>query len=556
MAVSLKWTVTPTYTSTKCTVKVTLKAVSTYGSWAASASGSISIGGTSYSFSHGYSANTTTTLATKSKTISLTTSKQTIKIAASFATGTSSGTVKKSDTITIAARPTYTVTFNANGGTKTSKVTVLNEATTKFPSAGTRTGYKMLGWASSASALQPAYSVGANTPQITSSRTYYAVWQRITYTATFNVNGGTGTISSGSSYYNATYTFPSSTPEKTNYVFVGWSTNKSATQASYVSGKSITWKWTANQIFYAVYIEDDIDPVIEDLSAVRVSYDSSSASYIQDDQSEQVYLSFEWVAGATSTGGYSSNTSISATIDGTSVYSSTSTSDSGTVALLLNDEYALDEEFTLIVTITDDDNGGSATLSTIIPKGGYPVAISPEGKAIALFGTADDEKPGFSLYNEKSRIDENGNFDTGGRVKASGALSGASLSVSGNGSVGGKLTVTGSGSVGGKFSCGYMTGFASTTSNSRDNFSIAANSATSTTVNVTKSGYYPFAMAGFNLANASSSGANVGSVAVYAAYMSARADGSCTVTFKLRNYATSAAKIQITVYVLWLNTIA
>ena len=417
MAISLKWTVTPTYTSTKCTIKVTLKAVSTYGSWAASASGSISIGGTSYSFSHGYSANTTTTLATKSKTISLTTSKQTIKIAASFATGTSSGTVKKSDTITIAARPTYTVTFNANGGTKTSKVTVLDEATTKFPSAGTRTGYKMLGWSTSSSASSATWVVGGTTPQITSSRTYYAVWQRISYTATFNVNGGSGSVSSGSSYYNATYTFPTTRPTKSGYLFVGWSLNSGAAAASYVPGKSIKWSWEKNQTFYAIYIEDDINPIIEDLSIKRATYNSSTSSYVQDDQSENVYVSFDWVSGATSSG-YSNSTTINVSVDGTSVYSTNASSSSGEVGVLLGDSYPLDDEFEVTVRVTDNVNSNYTEEKSSIPKGGYTIAISANGKAVALFGTADDEDPGFSLYNNKVKMDNGGNLALEGKVSA------------------------------------------------------------------------------------------------------------------------------------------
>ena len=81
----------------------------------------------------------------------------------------------------------------------------------------------------------------------------------------YNVNGGSGTISSQSktaymnytgSKANASFTVTSTEPSKTGYTFQGWSTSSTATTASYVGGSTISLN--ASDILYAVW--KDITP--------------------------------------------------------------------------------------------------------------------------------------------------------------------------------------------------------------------------------------------------------------------------------------------------------
>ncbi len=73
--------------------------------------------------------------------------------------------------------------------------------------------------------------------------------QETTYTLTYNANGGSGAPSSqsGSSTYTVSYT----TPTRSGYTFLGWSTSSSSSYATYDAGDTITL--TSNTTLYAVW---------------------------------------------------------------------------------------------------------------------------------------------------------------------------------------------------------------------------------------------------------------------------------------------------------------
>ena len=70
-------------------------------------------------------------------------------------------------------------------------------------------------------------------------------------TITYNANGGSGAPSSQTVCINSSSILSSTTPTRTGYSFLGWSTSDSATTASYTAGGSITV--TANKTLYAVW---------------------------------------------------------------------------------------------------------------------------------------------------------------------------------------------------------------------------------------------------------------------------------------------------------------
>ena len=229
MAVSLILSSSVSYPSdTTATISVTLKAKSTNGSYnlTSSSYGYIKINGTKYgNFSHTFKANTTTTLGTKSHSVSRTTSAQSISIYGWWHTDVSSGNISKSGTQSVAARPVYTVTFNANGGTGSTSVNVSSGYTATFPYTS-RTGYTFGSWG--------GYAQGATTPAITSSRTYTASWTLNNYKITYDLDGGI--INSQPTVYTVTssaITLPN--PTKEGYYFVGWTgTNGSTPQQNVV----------------------------------------------------------------------------------------------------------------------------------------------------------------------------------------------------------------------------------------------------------------------------------------------------------------------------------
>lgn len=71
------------------------------------------------------------------------------------------------------------------------------------------------------------------------------------YMITYNANGGSGAPSAQYKDYNANITLSSSKPTRSGYTFLGWSTNSSATSASYSVGAS--YSSNADLTLYAVW---------------------------------------------------------------------------------------------------------------------------------------------------------------------------------------------------------------------------------------------------------------------------------------------------------------
>ena len=86
---------------------------------------------------------------------------------------------------------TYTITFNANGGTFTSGTTttqsVVYNNTYSLPTAPTRSGYDFLGWATTSGASTASWTSGTKT--CTGNTTWYAVWEWQGYIIYATING-------------------------------------------------------------------------------------------------------------------------------------------------------------------------------------------------------------------------------------------------------------------------------------------------------------------------------------------------------------------------------
>lgn len=156
---------------------------------------------------------------------------------------------------------TYTITYNANGGTGApNSDTKIYGTTLKLSSTKpTRTGYTFVGWGTSSTDTTADYSAGGNYTA-NASDTLYAIWKK-TITLSYNANNGSGAPSSQSqTIYNATtsykFTISSTKPTRTGYTFLGWSTSSTATSSSYSSGGSITL--SDSDTLYAVWSENKL----------------------------------------------------------------------------------------------------------------------------------------------------------------------------------------------------------------------------------------------------------------------------------------------------------
>jgi len=146
----------------------------------------------------------------------------------------------------------YTITYNANGGSggPTTQSKLHNEAINLSSTKPTRTNYNFLGWSTNKSATSATYKAGARFT-LNQDTTLYAVWERAIYTITYDANGGSGAPASQTKTHGVALTLSSTKPTRTNYAFLGWSTNKNATSASFKPGSSFSTN--ADTTLYAVW---------------------------------------------------------------------------------------------------------------------------------------------------------------------------------------------------------------------------------------------------------------------------------------------------------------
>lgn len=173
-------------------------------------------------------------------------------------------TVKKNVTFYAVRKKvaTYSITFNNNSGTSTSKVysslnkKVTSGSTIVLPALPKAAGYQNLGWTTTLKGSAPLYKVGGKF-KITKNMKFYTVRRKSKYyTVYFYLGNGTS-----NSEYKAlqmkveegtTITLPD-VPVREGYKNSGWSTKKNAASAAYLNGDKV--KITKNTVFYAVQNE-------------------------------------------------------------------------------------------------------------------------------------------------------------------------------------------------------------------------------------------------------------------------------------------------------------
>lgn len=158
---------------------------------------------------------------------------------------------------------TYTVAYNANGGsgtTMTSSSHTYGVAKTLTANTYTRTGYRFAGWSKSSTATSATYTDQQSVSNLTSTNgatiTLYAVWTANTYTIQYDANGGAGTMASSSHTYGTSKALTANAYTRLGYTFIGWSKSATATTATYTNQQSVsnlTSTHGGTVILYAVW---------------------------------------------------------------------------------------------------------------------------------------------------------------------------------------------------------------------------------------------------------------------------------------------------------------
>lgn len=300
-------------------------------------SGTFSIGGKS-----------SQNIASGTVTITKSTSAQSIPLWFSFVMnftwkGTYGGTKTASGSISVAAKTSYKISYNANGGSGAPSQqtkwygTNLTLSSTK-PS---RTGYAFKGWATSASG-SVAYAAGA-TYSANAAVTLYAVWQAITYKITYNANGGSGAPGQQTKTYGKTLTLSTTKPTRTNYNFKGWATSTKGSVA-YASGAS----YTANAAItlYAVWELAYTPPTITNLKVQRCN---SSGTALET--GTYCKISFSWSCNQLA----GSNPVKTIVISwGSETKTVTASGNSGSVSQVVGGSLSVDSTYTFTIKVTDN----------------------------------------------------------------------------------------------------------------------------------------------------------------------------------------------------------
>lgn len=288
------------------------------------------------------------------------------------------GTKTASGSISVPAKTSYTVSYNANGGSgaPSSQTKWFGTALTLSSTKPTRTGYTFQGWATSASG-SVAYAAGASYTA-NQAVTLYAKWKANTFTVSFNANGGSGAPGNQTKTYGTALTLSSTKPTRTNYNFLGWGTSASATTVAYAAGASYTKN--AAITLYAVWELAYVKPRITGLQVSRSGGESA-------DSGTSALVKFSWATDKTvSSVKIEWKKTTETTWPTANVKTVSATGTSGSVSETVGGG-ALANESTYNFRVTVADGTGDAyttNLSVILGGTTYAIDFLAGGKGVAI----------------------------------------------------------------------------------------------------------------------------------------------------------------------------
>ena len=283
-------------------------------------------------------------------------------------------------TIAVGALPSYTVSYNANGGSGApSAQTKWYGSTLKLSTATpTRTGYSFLGW-STANDSSVEYAAGANYTA-NSAVTLYAVWKANTYTVKYDANGGTSAPGNQTKTYGVNLKLSSAVPTRTNYNFLGWATSASATTAQYSVGG--TYSANSGVTLYAVWQLAYTKPRINGLSVERCTEDGTAA-----EEGTYARVSFAW---ATDRAVSSITVTWNSVMGGSGSTNIPASGTSGNVSFVFGGgNLSADATYSIAVSVAD--SGGSTPESTTLPSIKYTIDFLKGGNGVAIGKAAELE---------------------------------------------------------------------------------------------------------------------------------------------------------------------
>lgn len=291
---------------------------------------------------------------------------------------------------------TFTVAYNANGGTNApaSQSKTYGTNLTLTSSVPSRTGYTFSKWNTAANGSGTNYNSGA-TYSTEADVTLYAQWTINTYTVSFDANGGSGAPSNQTKTYGVDLTLSSTTPTRNTYIFQGWGLSSDTTTVTYPSGGT----YTDNKaiILYAVWKLDYRQPTVTIDAVYRVN-----SSNVAADDGTRGKVVINYSAYTTSSGTAYANNKVSTitvyyknvtasswtTLDTTTVNAA-----SGTLTKYIP-SVGTEDQYDVKVVATDSlgpSGSNSTTVTSYISKAFFTMDFLAGGHGIAFGGPSQQE---------------------------------------------------------------------------------------------------------------------------------------------------------------------
>ena len=299
-------------------------------------------------------------------------------------------TMYASTTFSVPKKASYTINYNANGGTSapSSQTKWHGENTTISSAIPRRDGYTFKGW-SLTQGGGVYYTAGATCGK-DENLTLYAVWQANTYTVSYNANGGTGAPGNQTKTHGTDLTLSSAKPTRENYNFLGWGVSASSTTVSYAAGGKYTTNAPAT--LYAIWELAYTKPII--YGAVVSRCDSAGvdrddgtyglAKFSWECSHDVTSIIIEWAA---STG------------NGSKTVTASGKSGSVENEIFGNGELSADVSYTVNIIVAD--SGGNSTTPLTLYGAKYAIDALAGGDGVSFGKPAELKDTAEFAYDAK-----------------------------------------------------------------------------------------------------------------------------------------------------------
>lgn len=353
-------------------------------SWSMSCDGQSRSGASSFSVPNGNGSWRYTTITTQTFTVTMNKSgeSKTVTVSAYMETGVSPSSISANNSITLPAVTwLFGVAYNSNGGSGSMSTDTVSYGSNYKAKANTfsRVGYTFTGWneASNGSKADWTPYIGKDWKwTYTNNITLYAQWRLNTYTISYNANGGSGAPASQTKTHGQNLTLSSTKPIKTNYNFLGWSTNQNASVPEYSAGGVCSIN--ANTTLYAVWELAYWAPKITNVFVHRCT--DTGVDY---GEGTYAMVEFRWeccqIVGV--------NNVRSIVVEGETISASGT---NGNVNAIVGGNYSIDNGYVLNINVTDS-KGGASTYQIYLESKAFTIDFKAGGKGVAIGKPADTD---------------------------------------------------------------------------------------------------------------------------------------------------------------------